>query len=133
MCIRDRSYTTTQTEEHPEGIHLTSTLAWFMETYEIDFDLILGGKTGSTKEAGLCLASLLSLDGKEFICVTLHAPETEDGQPQHIDVYKRQRISLGTGNKQTSQLAMILETTRCPNTSAKLGISRLVVMIDGSC
>ena len=79
-----QSYTTTQTEEHPEGIHLTSTLAWFMETYEIDFDLILGGKTGSTKEAGLCLASLLSLDGKEFICVTLHAPETEDGQPQHI-------------------------------------------------
>lgn len=37
-------------------------------------DKILGGKTGYTAAAGLCLASLATVQGREYILVTLGAP-----------------------------------------------------------
>lgn len=39
---------------------------------------ILGGKTGTTNGAGLCLASLANIDGEEFILVTTGAPYDGD-------------------------------------------------------
>ena len=43
---------------------------------------ILGGKTGSTDEAKLCLASYASIAGKEYILVTCGAGLT--GEPLHV-------------------------------------------------
>lgn len=45
---------------------------------------ILGGKTGYTDEAGLCLASLAEVDGKEYILVTAHAPGSHETEQYHI-------------------------------------------------
>lgn len=36
--------------------------------------MILGGKTGYTDKAGLCLASLAEKDGKQYIFITTGAP-----------------------------------------------------------
>lgn len=46
---------------------------------------IIGGKTGFTNEAGLCLASLATTEsGKEYIAVTTNAPGNGKTKPFHI-------------------------------------------------
>lgn len=44
-----------------------------MDDAEVIGGEILGGKTGYTTQAGLCLASLARLGGKEYILVTAKA------------------------------------------------------------
>lgn len=46
---------------------------------------ILGGKTGYTPEAGLCLASIIEKDGKQYIFVTTNASGQAWTPPFHID------------------------------------------------
>lgn len=68
-------YTTTATAQHPEGVSLTSTLLGKLDGTELPTGTrIEGGKTGYTAAAGLCLASLATVNGKEYILVTLAAP-----------------------------------------------------------
>lgn len=64
-------YVTTKTEQHPEGIVLTSTMFNKMYGNEVQGITIKGGKTGFTDEAGQCLASYAELpDGHRYIAVT---------------------------------------------------------------
>ena len=68
-------YTTNATAQHPEGVSLTSTLLGKLDGTELPTGTqIEGGKTGYTAAAGLCLASLATVNGKEYILVTLAAP-----------------------------------------------------------
>lgn len=67
------TYTTTATEEHPKGIELKSTLYKNLDTLDVTGGKILGGKTGYTESAGLCLASLADINGREYILVTAKA------------------------------------------------------------
>jgi len=68
-------YTTNATAQHPEGVSLTSTLLGKLDGTELPAGTqIKGGKTGYTAAAGLCLASLATVNGKEYILVTLAAP-----------------------------------------------------------
>ena len=70
-----KHYTTTATAQHPEGVSLTSTLLGKLDGTELPTGTqIEGGKTGYTAAAGLCLASLATVNGKEYILVTLAAP-----------------------------------------------------------
>lgn len=46
---------------------------------------ILGGKTGYTPEAGLCLASLMEKDGRKFLFITTNAPGYAWTPPPHIE------------------------------------------------
>ena len=46
---------------------------------------ILGGKTGYTDEAGLCLASLAQEGGKEYILVTAGAKGNHQSEQYNID------------------------------------------------
>lgn len=69
-----KQYFTGQTEAHPEGRLLSSTLLSRLNGKELTNGRILGGKTGYTSAAGLCLASLAEVGGKEYILVTLGAP-----------------------------------------------------------
>ncbi len=55
-----------------------------MDSAEITGGEILGGKTGYTSEAGLCLASLASVNGNEYILVTAHADGTHQTEQFHI-------------------------------------------------
>lgn len=65
-------YTTASTEQHPDGIELTSTLFSYMYGTEPEGSDILGGKTGFVNESGYCIASFGKSDaGTEYVCVTL--------------------------------------------------------------
>lgn len=67
------TYTTSATEQHPEGIILSN---WFLRRIE-DKDThgeVLCAKTGFVVQSGNCAASLsVGNDGREYICVTAHA------------------------------------------------------------
>lgn len=64
---------TQSTSIHPDGIGFSSTLFDNMNNPGVNGGSIVGGKTGYTEEAGLCLASLAQIDGKEYILVTVGA------------------------------------------------------------
>lgn len=73
-------YSIQSTNLHPEGITLTSRMFQNMSSSMLPQGEIVGGKTGYTDEAGLCLASLAVVNGQEYILVTAGAeggPRTE--------------------------------------------------------
>ncbi len=79
------SYTCTPTQEHPEGLYLASTLFQNLETDTLENGAVIeGGKTGYTEEAQLCLASLASFQGQEYILVTAHAEGNHYTEQFHI-------------------------------------------------
>lgn len=77
-------YTTVSTKQHPQGFTFYSTLFKNLDGTEIQGGEILGGKTGFTDEAGLCLASLAQVNGTEYILVTAKADGTLKTEPFHI-------------------------------------------------
>jgi D-alanyl-D-alanine carboxypeptidase (penicillin-binding protein 5/6) len=68
-------YSTQPTNKHPEGLTLYSTMFKKLEQNHQTMigGEILGGKTGFTDEAGLCLASLAKVDEQEYILITAGA------------------------------------------------------------
>lgn len=66
-------HTTPPTNKHPRGITFYSTLFEKLNDPDIKGGKVIGGKTGYTDEAGLCLASLAQEDGKEYVLVTAGA------------------------------------------------------------
>lgn len=84
---------TAATNKHPDGITFTSTLSQNLKDQTLPGGEILGGKTGFTDEAGLCLASLAQIGGKEYILVTAGAEGDHKTEPYDIDdareVYQR--------------------------------------------
>ena len=87
------SYSVAPTAQHPEGFTFYSTMFQSLGDASVTGGEILGGKTGYTEEAGLCLASLAQVNGREYILVTADAPGSHDTEPLHtIDakaVYNR--------------------------------------------
>jgi serine-type D-Ala-D-Ala carboxypeptidase (penicillin-binding protein 5/6) len=61
------------TNMHPNGITFSSTLFESLTDPHVSGGKITGGKTGYTEEAGLCLASLASINGQEYILITAGA------------------------------------------------------------
>ncbi|MGW8115154.1 D-alanyl-D-alanine carboxypeptidase family protein [Caproicibacterium sp. NSD3] len=86
------SHSTAATNKHQDGITFTSTLSKSLKGHTFPDGEILGGKTGYTDEAGLCLASLARVDGKEYILVTVGAKGDHETEQYDIDdaceVYK---------------------------------------------
>ena len=74
-----KEYIATSGTKHKE-LMMNSTL--FKRLNKEDAQLILGGKTGYTNPAGLCLASLSSKDGRNLILITAHAPVSTT--PYHL-------------------------------------------------
>lgn len=54
-------------------MHFTHTKQSIMEILQYDSHLLVGSKTGYTLEGGLCLASLMNVDGADYITVTGYA------------------------------------------------------------
>ena len=86
-------YTSSVTAQHPKGLYMASTLLSRLDGGEVTGGQILGGKTGYTDAAGLCLASLAVVNGKEYILVTLgahgnHATE-QTNIMDAVQVYRR--------------------------------------------
>ena len=80
--ILSSDYYNTYTNVHPEGIGCYSDLFNHMPDPGVTEGVILGGKTGYTDEAGLCLASFARVAGREYILVTAGAPA--NGYPLHV-------------------------------------------------
>jgi D-alanyl-D-alanine carboxypeptidase (penicillin-binding protein 5/6) len=66
-------YSTQSTNKHPGGITFYSTMFEELNNQNIIGGEILGGKTGYTNEAGLCLASLAKVGKQEYILVSAGA------------------------------------------------------------
>ncbi|MHC1682973.1 MAG: D-alanyl-D-alanine carboxypeptidase family protein [Clostridiaceae bacterium] len=66
-------HSTGPTNKHPGGITFYSTMFEKLNNENIIGGEILGGKTGYTYEAGLCLASLAKVDKQEYILISAGA------------------------------------------------------------
>ena len=82
-----RRHTVTPTNRHPGGLTLHSTLFRRLDAFSgmPEGVELLGGKTGYTDEAGLCLASTARVSGKRLLLVTLGASGNNTGEPLHIE------------------------------------------------
>lgn len=56
-----------------------------LEAVELKNGEFLGGKTGFTDEAGLCLASLAKLEDNEYILITVGAEGNHQTEPYHLE------------------------------------------------
>lgn len=79
-----KKHVTEPTDLHPDGITFYSTMFENMPTSEFKGGSILGGKTGYTDKAGLCLASLSIINDKEYILVTAGANGNHNTQQYNI-------------------------------------------------
>src|SRR5690606_31641617 len=72
-CFTAFRHSTPPTNKHRRGITFYSTMFADLKNQNIIGGKILGGKTGYTDAAGLCLASLAKVDGEEYILITAGA------------------------------------------------------------
>lgn len=77
-------HSTARTNLHPDGITFYNTMFEKMTTYKLAGGTIIGGKTGYTKESGLCLASLAKINRVEYILVTAGASGNHRTKQYHI-------------------------------------------------
>ena len=73
QIITTPRYTTSATNLHSAGITFSSTVFSYISAAGLTNNYIIGGKTGFTSEAGLCLASIAVIDGKEYALITTGA------------------------------------------------------------
>jgi len=71
-------YSTASTNKHPGGI------TFYIGDQKIIGGEFLGGKTGYTDEAGLCLASLAKVDEQEYILITAGAKGDHNSEQYNI-------------------------------------------------
>ena len=84
------TYTTTATEQHPEGITISN---WFLRRIEDKNTggLVIGAKTGYVTEAGSCAVSYATCGEDEipYICVTTGAHSGWRCIYDHVEIYNR--------------------------------------------
>ncbi len=71
---QSKSYTVKPTNKHPDGFTMKSTVFTKLDGRQPSEAVILGGKTGYTYDAGLCLAAYGELDGELYVSVVMGAP-----------------------------------------------------------
>lgn len=76
--IKTSKYTTSD-----KLLLLKSTSFKYIDQYGLKMDYFLGGKTGTTSKAGLCLASIASYDGIAYMLVTAGVPYPSE-EPYHF-------------------------------------------------
>ena len=85
--LNARTYTTTATTQHPEGLLISN---WFLRRIE-DKDThgdVVGAKTGFVNQSGCCGASYeISNDGTHYVCVTADAWSSWRCIYDHVDIY----------------------------------------------
>ena len=85
--LNARTYTTTATAEHPEGITISN---WFLRRIE-DKDTggeVVGGKTGYVAQSGSCAVSYLEHEnGSAYICVTADSTSSWRCIYDHVEIY----------------------------------------------
>ena len=111
-------YTTTKTKQHEDGIQLTSIVNSRFAGYYVDRDgdgeadsdvEIEGGKTGFTDEALYTLATICTVDGHDYICVTAKSSDEFKSVEDQIMIYEKylpgSKVSDTTLSDDTSSAA----------------------------
>lgn len=80
------TFQTTSTPDHPEGILLESTVLTFLNKEEQEGFEIIGGKSGTTYEAGQCWATLGVVENQEYISIVMGAPLEDISQPDQAQI-----------------------------------------------
>ena len=82
-----RSYVSTSTEDHPEGVEMYSTVLARLDPASLDAAgfQVLGGKSG-TELAGQNWATLGVKEGKEYIVITMGAPLGDLNAPNDFQI-----------------------------------------------
>ena len=79
-------YLSTPTYIHPQGLYMKSTVLSTIDPEMETGFTILGGKSGSTPDAGLCWATLAEKNGNEYIIIVMGAPYDDlENHPQRED------------------------------------------------
>ncbi len=97
--LSTRMFTTTKTQEHPEGLELSN---WFLrriedEEYEGE---VKGGKTGYVVQSGSCAASFgENSAGESFICVTVNAGSPFQCVDDHALLYREYTSATATASR----------------------------------
>lgn len=81
-----KAFQTTPTAEHPDGISLNSTVLTLLNNDEQNGFEIIGGKSGTTYEAGQCWATLGLIEDHEYINIVMGAPLDDISQPDHAQI-----------------------------------------------
>lgn len=84
------TYTTSPTEEHPDGIFMSNLFLRRIEDYDDDFGVVQCAKTGYVDEAGSCAVSYtITNSGKHYICVTGNSNGSWNCIYDHCRIYER--------------------------------------------
>ena len=78
------SYTTGETNMRSEGVSFKSTVGRAFTNGGFEIGNIIGGKTGYTIEAKLCLATLAKTPIAEYILITLGAGDGDNSTAYHV-------------------------------------------------
>ncbi len=77
------TFQTTSTADHPQGIALKSTVLSSLNAEVQNGFEILGGKSGTTYEAGQCWATFGTSGDREYISIVMGAPLEDISHPDH--------------------------------------------------
>lgn len=81
-------YTTSQTDEHPDGIELSNLFLRRIEDRDTHGEVICA-KTGYVQQSGNCAASLsIGNDGKLYICATARSKSAWQCIKDHVTLYQ---------------------------------------------
>ena len=87
--IESHWHSTPGTNIHPDGITYYSSMFKSLSDSSVTGGEILGGKTGFTNDAGLCLASFAEIEGREYILVTTGANVNGAHIQDAVTIYNR--------------------------------------------
>ena len=82
--FQSRSYSVGSTNQHLSGFTFYSSMFKLRNQWELDKGEIVGGKTGYTDEAGLCLASEAIVNNRKYIAITVNAEGNHNTEPFHV-------------------------------------------------
>ncbi|MGN7402628.1 D-alanyl-D-alanine carboxypeptidase family protein [Cytobacillus praedii] len=89
-------YSTSPSNLHPDGITFKSSMFKNLNSANLMGEEIIGGKTGYTEQAGLCLASIAEINGREYLLITAGANGNHQTEQYNItdaiEVYKQIRF-----------------------------------------
>lgn len=86
-----KEFTSIPTSIHPKGLRIQSTVFKRLPAYDQKGFEIIGGKSGTTREAGLCWATLAEKNGHEYLVVVMGADFENiynPGDDQIVDTLK---------------------------------------------
>ncbi|MFA6948204.1 MAG: serine hydrolase [Eubacteriales bacterium] len=82
--VSTQVYYAPATNIHPDGLTFTHTMFKAFTAAGYDIGDVMGGKTGYTDLAGMCLASYEVKGGKTYICVTMGAGDGTNSTAWHV-------------------------------------------------